>query len=216
MLDDEFIREPVIQSRLERLLSIMKWNLRISAIILDPPFTDEIYPFLRKSRLYKGLYPIPFARYNYNSANAALWRKSRLVHYLCSGESPWEFEVNTKNRLLYFDEFYYCGKDHNPIHTSFYEILGFGIYKGKWLWKNKELFDSFGIRIDYEKRGVKTIPQETVNKAITGNILFYKKQLQRSLKERVKDFVDRYRDIMPNWLRTFKHFINIIINKKHR
>ena len=204
MLDDEFLMQPVSQSKMDRLLSIMQFDKRISAIILDTPFTDDIFPLLTKSNIHKGLYPLPFARYNYNSANAALWRKSRLLHYLNQGESPWEFEINTKHRLLYYDKFYYCDREYSPIITSFLEIFGVGIVKGKWLWKNPELFSKFNISIDYNKRGIKTISTEQIDLVKNKMLNHYRSLSQRSKKMVFKDFIDRYRDIAPKWIHRIK------------
>lgn len=214
ILDDEFIMESVSQTAFDRLLSIMKIDKRISSIVLDTPFTDDIFPLLKKSSVYKGLYPVPFAQYNYNSANAAIWRKSRLLHYLKQGESPWEFEINTKYRLLYYDKFFYCSKEYSPVRTSFLAICGVGIIKGQWLWNTPKLFEHFGIDVDYNKRGIFTINQERIDAQKKSLFDYYKALSQRNKKEIFKDFLDRWREIAPMWIKKVKSVMGLRFFKK--
>lgn len=89
----------------------------------------------------------------------ALWRRTWLIGLLRNHESAWDFEYfgsirsrrcNTKVLQIRNDEGYcepcFCYDD----------IIGrgYGITQGQWLPKNKELFDKYGIKVNFDNLGI--------------------------------------------------------------
>ena len=89
------------------------------------------------------------------STLTGLWRKSFLLKCLRDGEDPWEFEKYANIRAKFYKEIVLCRKEEvHPVFLYYLlESLGYGISKRKWLPKNKELFDQYGLHVDFEKLG---------------------------------------------------------------
>ena len=88
------------------------------------------------------------------NAMAAIWRKSFLLEII-RDENPWDFEFFATRRWWKTDwKIITHRKEFPPVFD--YKIkpaLGYGIFQGKWLRKNPELFEKYGITVDFEKRG---------------------------------------------------------------
>lgn len=94
------------------------------------------------------------------NAMAAIWRKEFLLEII-RDENPWDFEFfgtrrwkKTNYKILTHRE------EFNPVFD--YKIkpaLGYGIFQGKWLRKNPELFEKYGIEVNFEKRGFVDPPE---------------------------------------------------------
>ena len=89
------------------------------------------------------------------NAVAALWRKDFLIKMLKRGESPWEFESNGTDRGDLATEKVLCLSNvkDNPFHFHFCVGYGYGITNKSWLPKNKQLFEKYGIEVNFENLG---------------------------------------------------------------
>lgn len=85
----------------------------------------------------------------------ALYRKSYLQKLLRKHENPWEFEVfasirskRMKEKVLQYSKF-------NPAIFIYDDEIkkGYGITARKWLPKNKELFEKYGIEVNFDNLG---------------------------------------------------------------
>lgn len=149
-LDDHFLISPVDSKKFERALEIIKTHKRISAL----SFIAYV-PADKKTKWIDN-----FGRWSMNdyfrvNLDTAIWRKKALLRNLKPGENAWEFELNATERALWdFTEYYRYKQGAEPIlDVSFHLRRGYGLIRGKWCWRNPELFDQFNIPMDFSKRG---------------------------------------------------------------
>lgn len=146
MLEDFFLMSPVKSNVISKCISYMDDNKDIVAFDFhSDPHTKEIFEcfFAPVDKSYD---------YAVNTMTT-LWRKEYLISLL-RDESAWDFEFfatgrwrRSKNKYI----FTYIGEA--PIFD--YEIkpkYGYGIFQGRWLWNNKQLFEKYGIEADFSKR----------------------------------------------------------------
>ena len=93
-------------------------------------------------------------RYTFN-LQVGIWRKDILLKCLMDYESPWEFEEIGNIRSYGISEkFYVQVKDTEPVFD--YNVnreTGFGLFYGKWLKSNMELFSKNNISCDFDHMG---------------------------------------------------------------
>lgn len=103
------------------------------------------------------------------NCNTALWRKDFLLKLLRMHESPWEFEKYGSYRSKrYNQKIMIINNMHGimpPVFDYDVEIkYGHGLTLGQWLPKNKELFDEYGIEVDFDNLGINyQIYEEAIN-----------------------------------------------------
>lgn len=90
---------------------------------------------------------------------SALWRREWLLDLLRPHETPWEFErygsvrsVRTIYSVLHINN--HC--DICPPVFDYTDRIdsGLGITRGQWLPKNKELFQKYGIEVNFDRLGI--------------------------------------------------------------
>ena len=149
-LDDHFLISPVDSDKFESAFDIIKSHRRISALsfIAFVPANEKT-----KWRGNFGLWKMN--KYFRINLDTAIWRKKALVRNLRKGENAWEFELNATERALWdFTEYYRYKQNAEPIlDISFHLRKGYGLIRGKWCWRNPELFSKFNIPMDFNKRG---------------------------------------------------------------
>lgn len=90
---------------------------------------------------------------------STLWNRRYLIKIIRNHETPWEFELYAgirsnryENKLLDVNNNEgYCNCIYN------YDIAwekGVGITHGQWLPKNKDLFDKYGIEVNFDNLGI--------------------------------------------------------------
>lgn len=89
---------------------------------------------------------------------SVLWRKDWLLKLICDTETPWEFDRYASIRSRKYPyQVMMINCAEGGMETVFdYGVdfeYGYGIYKGKWLPKNKELFEAHGIEVDFDRIG---------------------------------------------------------------
>lgn len=149
-LDDHFLISPVDSEKFEGAFDIIKNHKRISALsfIAYVPANEKT-----KWRGNFGLWKMN--KYFRVNLDTAIWRKKALLRNLKKGENAWEFELNATERALWdFTEYYRYKHGAEPIlDISFHLRKGYGLIRGKWCWRNPELFKQFNIPMDFSKRG---------------------------------------------------------------
>lgn len=126
------------------------------------------------------------------STQAALWRKDFLLEILRDDESAWDFEGigSARYNRKYFDKgkkiYIHRGEFPAIFDYQFLNGYGYGIVAGKWQRKNIELFNKYGISVDFSKRGfiedIKELPEYSIQDRIKMKI----KREVYALKKRYK------------------------------
>lgn len=97
------------------------------------------------------------------NSQAALWRRKWLLDLIRDHETPWEFEIYASIRSKRTSKKVLQINNTNSVMPGIFHYGidvqdGYGIYGGKFLHKNKELFDRYGIQVNYENLGVLPAP----------------------------------------------------------
>lgn len=151
MLEDFFIKSPVRSDVVEDCLDWMEEDKDVVFIdfYTDPYENDEIIRNEFSAIKRDNDWAI--------NANCALWRKSFLIEML-RDENPWDFEMNATarwRRTKY--KIYTHRKEFDRVFDYQFETINgewSAILKGKWLIYVPELFEKYGIKVDFEKRGL--------------------------------------------------------------
>lgn len=115
-----------------------------------------------------------FLRRDFNKLNITItvvvWRKEFLEVLLRKHENIWQFEWYSTFRAkkLYPEWKIVQYNEKFPIIYDYRVNIqeGYGITESKWLPKNKELFDQYGIEVDYDNLGW-YVPHEKKTEQIT-------------------------------------------------
>lgn len=147
LLDDFFMTGPVRQEKISQVLDWMDADPSAACFSFFPTTgnTDPSpYPEFER-RPQNGLY-----RFN---AQAGIWRKDKLIDYLCDDEDAWQWENEGNRRsFLLSDGFYSECRSKTP--TFPYDYMQHGLIGGRWFTKTKVLFEQYGIHgFPFEKRG---------------------------------------------------------------
>lgn len=188
MLDDFFIHSTVDQKRVEECLFWMEENKNICNFCLYPTAGPNIHS-VKYAGFERRTKEAPFLV----SCQVAIWRKSMLIELLRKYESPWQFEENGSQRARRKNwEFYsYQAIENTDIVNKLiipYILsitLGYGVSGGKWLFKNKELFDKFNIAVDFSKRGMWSSREEILEFINTN------KKVNEQIKQTIIDRIFR-------------------------
>ena len=157
-LEDFFLRSPVNQEMFEEAYNLISGNEDIGYIGLK--YSPE--------RIFKEKNHIPTERFfsrdalatSYRiTAMSVLWRKSWLMELLEERESPWEFEVNASIRSRAYSYKVLEINNLNGVCPPVFDFedkikYGYGITHGQWLPKNKDLFEKYGIEVNFDNLGI--------------------------------------------------------------
>lgn len=177
ILEDYFVQNPVAVDVFEHAHSLMQKNKKIGMAALSygrkdvdsGEFNDEFF----YSRIIDKKNKI-WCRIN-------LYRRDYLLNLLRDHENIWEFEQYALYRAKKLPWFIIQQKDSVPECFTFYVKYeeGYGISRRKWLPKNKELFEKYGIEVNFDNLGF--LDLEKINKQITENE--NKKKNPKGIKE---------------------------------
>lgn len=147
LLDDFFFTDRVDQERIEECIRWMDEDKSISVFSFrrthQPNIQDGNYPhFERRPQT---------AEYRLN-CQAAIWRRKKLISYIRPHESPWEWEIYGSIRSSKYKEKFYSAIENEP-YVFQYDIMKYGIIRGKWSKTTVDFLRSYGIQVNYAKRG---------------------------------------------------------------
>lgn len=145
ILDDFFLYDYVDTKRVEECLTYMRKD----------PDMASIYFRWRNEKMQVSELPgmercVDMEKWNVNTT-LALWRKSTLLYYLDSDESPWEFESNAYARGANRNDKFYSMSMHFETIIP-YNYAQYGLISGKWLRANIDLFEKNKIDCDFSVR----------------------------------------------------------------
>lgn len=152
LLDDFFLREPVDEAFIEKIVDYLDNNPDVICFNFDVAndkydVDDGRFLEFRKRSLY--------GEYKYNM-QAAIWRTQELYAAWKPNESPWQWELYGNVRSWTEEKLIYILKEEikTPLEYGYYPAAR-GVYRGKWVLEDvKPLFDANEISIDYEIRGI--------------------------------------------------------------
>lgn len=147
LLDDFFFTGRVDQDRINECIRWMDEDKSISVFSFrrthQPNIQDGKYPhFERRPQT---------ADYRLN-CQAAIWRREKLISYIKPHENPWEWEIYGSIRSSRYKEKFYSAIEDEPYIFQ-YDIMKYGIIRGKWSKTTVDYLESYGIKVDYTKRG---------------------------------------------------------------
>ena len=156
-LEDYFLQEPVNLHVFNAALQTMNENKQIGVVqfAIDIPTK---YDYSIKINRYFS--PVPKYQKDRNNGRIfcvlSLYRTKYLKKLLISTESPWEFETFGSLRSQFYHEEVLRENDDHPRCFSYFiePKYGFAISRGKWLPKNRILFEKNGIDVDFSNLGI--------------------------------------------------------------
>ncbi len=148
LLEDFFLQEKVDTSELTACLKMMDDIPELAAIYFKQisGFRDDFegnsqYYRMNENKIYRL------------NLQAGLWRREALIDLIMGTDTPWSFE-DGQERLGDKEYLFLCSKKgtHSKTENCVFPYLtarktGYGIWKGKWLWKNEKMFRRFGISV---------------------------------------------------------------------
>ena len=145
LLDDFFFTGPVDGERVVQCLRWMQQDADVACFSFYPT-TGNLpadYPGFEK-RPQNGLY-----RFN---AQAGLWRTAQLMEFLCEDEDAWQWENQGNLRSFSVTQAFYSEKESSDRIFP-YDYMRHGLIGGKWFPETKQLFEQYGLQVDFAKRG---------------------------------------------------------------
>lgn len=151
MLEDFFIKQAVRSDVIENCI---RWMDEDEKVV----FIDFYHDKTESDTIVNGEFSEIERKNDWAiNANCAIWRKQFLIDIL-RDENPWDFEMNATARWRRTDKKIYTHrKEFAPIIDYQFETINgpwSGIIKGKWLSTVPELFDQYGIEVDFSQRGL--------------------------------------------------------------
>lgn len=154
-LEDFFIKSRVNTLVFEESLSLLKNEKSIGVVSLIPGLNIN-NPYWKTQGQYNKYFTEIVDSPARINAVSAIWRKDYLIRLLKDNENPWEFEKNATIRAKVYRKKVYCPvfDMQSPVFDFGVKIeYGYGISSKKWLPKNKELFEKYGIDVNYDNLG---------------------------------------------------------------
>lgn len=150
LLEDFFLQDFVDFLELENCIKMMEQDENLVAIYFKriKGFTESYsensnYFIMNENKKYKV------------NLQAGIWRKSELQKLIYRDDSPWSIEENGQNRIENTKMKFLCSKKgtHSSCKDCVFPYLtdrklGYGIWRGKWMWKNNKLLNRNGIKLN--------------------------------------------------------------------
>ncbi len=155
-LEDFFLLEKVRTDIFERALELIENDSEIGLITFNKRRWGSAFP--EETDYDKCFVELKKNVKNRTNVLVGLWRKDYFLRLIFDGENPWEYEKNSNIRSLFAGYKIYT-QDYSTSSPAFRYCMnpidGYGITQGKWLRKNKELFEANGIYgVNYDNLGV--------------------------------------------------------------
>lgn len=155
-LEDFFLLEKVRVDIFNHALELIKSDPKIGLISFKPRTLDLTFP--EETDFENCIIELDKRASRRTNIYVGLWRRENFLSLIYGDENPWDYEENANIRSRYAGFRIYM-QDHKVSYPAFRYCMdpidGYGILKGKWLCKNKELFEANGIYgVDYENLGV--------------------------------------------------------------
>ena len=162
VLEDFFIQQPFNHAYFSKVMDYMRSHPEAGAMHLTPNGRfpkDAEDMFLERK----------FDKLNI-TVTCVVWRRDFLMKLLRRHENIWQFEWYSTFRAKKFfpDVKIMQYNEKFPIIFDYRVNIaeGYGITESKWLPKNKELFDQYGIHVDFDRLGWYE-PHEKISDPVT-------------------------------------------------
>ena len=149
VLEDFFIQQPFNSEAFSNVMHYMRAHPDVGAMHLTPNGRfpkDATDMFLERK----------FDKLNI-TVTCVVWRRCFLMQLLRKHENIWQFEwYSTFRAKKFFPDVKIM--QYNEAYPIIFDYRvnideGYGITESKWLPKNKELFEKYGIEVDYDRLG---------------------------------------------------------------
>ena len=152
-LEDFFFLDKVDEVRFRQIIQSMSEDKMIGFVKLLPiKHNKTVFQGKRYNEFF-----IEEPKMNPWRCNAvmAIWRKDFLREMLFLRCDPWEFEFGASQLSLFSKKkcLYIPPDSNRMISYSFQVQNGIGITRKKWLKGNVELFQTYGIKVNFERLG---------------------------------------------------------------
>lgn len=198
LLEDFFLDKPFNNEKFEEVLKYMECHSDIGMThITQTKKPHEETSDIMFERKYEVLNIV---------ITAAIYRKNFLKKVLRANDTPWDYETyagtraqHLKQRVMQYNEKY-------PEIFSYNHNLydGTAIARGKWMRNTKQLFESYGIEVNYDNLGfypdsdhidrkIVTKKQKTKKqKGLREGLHFYRKEINK-IPKRIKIWYEHIR-----------------------
>lgn len=155
-LEDFFLLEKVRTDIFDKALELIESDKKVGLITFSKRRYGSTFP--DKTDYERCFIEQPKSVKNRTNVLVGLWRKEYFLKLLYGDENPWEYEKNSNIRSR-FAGYKIFTQDYNYSPATFRYCMnpadGYGITQGKWLCKNKELFELYGINnVNYGNLGL--------------------------------------------------------------
>lgn len=212
ILDDFFFLSDVQQNVVSDCIQWMK-NDDIATIRF------EKYGILTNKEPINNLFVQmePGARYTF-SLQIGIWKRKTLIKCLRNFESPWEFEEIGNIRSFGIKEKVFC-QIPNSITVFDYNVnrkTGYGLYRGKWLKSNVQLFSRENINCNFNNLGFFESESQFVSqrRSLKEKIIYYANKPTTILKTLVALFKNIFKKFYWFFEKYYYYFYRYLINKK--
>lgn len=191
LLEDYFLKDKFDVDRFEKVVAYLDEHPDVAIVDIRPRWAESAEEAKRNRIIYKDTTDSFVERDNerFNiTCSPGIWRTEALKSILREHEDIWDFEYysgirakNQKYKVVRFDT-------RTPtIYEYDYQIWsGMGITAGKWLPKNKELFNSLGIEVNYDRLGILNVTsQEELKRSNRSNPIVILKKIPRKIRKRL-------------------------------
>lgn len=193
-LEDYFLLNKVNSDVFEKAVSAMDNNPKVGMVCLSHTSKDDIKTNDYEDENFYSRIVNPECMI---WCRICLYRREYLLKLLRSHETIWEFEKYAAYRAMKLDYFVLQQNTSQPEVFTFKIKIedGYGITLRKWLPKNIELFDKFGIQVNYDKLGmfdpkvlIKPPKSDVKDKSLKEKLYDIKRQLKNTKKNLKKQY----------------------------
>lgn len=206
LLEDFFLLERVSNETFEEALSLIQNNKDIGYIGLkyqkkreyrNPADEDNSVRFINKDKVVSV---------NRINSMSALWNKQWLMSIIKDHETPWEFELYGSERSRRTPEKVLIINNSDGVCPCVFNYnvdvkYGHGITGGGWLPKNIELFEQYGIKVNFDNLGI--------------NYRAYYSAIGQPYED-TSDLKDTKKNIVRESLYKIKHWIKVVKKKREK
>ena len=152
-LEDFFLEETVNEEIINTAVSAITSSSDIGVIKFIPNISERWYD--KNQTMYNYFSAIPKNYSARSNLMTALYKKSYFLKMLRKNETPWDFEkFGTYRSRKYNEKILVQNNNENLAFPYNYQIkYGYGISAKRWLKNNKQLFEKYGIEVNFDNLG---------------------------------------------------------------
>ena len=205
VLDDFFLRCPVNDSKIDKVIDYMDNHSDIECVRVTPFNDRKSYEKCIKVDDFPGYYQIPqFAQYKL-SFQVCIWNTSALLKYWNEEDDPWRWEVFANITTFDSKGFLVVDEQAGPLLDYGYKVNGqplSDVYRGKWVKENNldELFKKNNVEVDFSQRGYYKKEEEIKHFTNIGTMKYVIKRIG------VKHSITLFNFVIVNKIRAVFHW----------